>query len=134
MANFIYQPYVNGIMSNGPADLLTLDIKAVLLDTAVYTPSDQHEFLNEITGVVATSTNLATKAISPDGTFDCGTITFANVTGATVESFALFIDTGNASTSRMIVYRDTGVTGLPATPGGGNITIAVPSGIFSLGQ
>lgn len=35
----------------------------------------------------------------------------------------VYIDTGVAGTLRLIAYIDTGVTGLPVTPNGGDINI-----------
>jgi hypothetical protein len=43
------------------------------------------------------------------------------------------VDTGTAATSPLVAYIDTGVTGLPVTPNGGNITVTWnASGIFQL--
>jgi hypothetical protein len=47
------------------------------------------------------------------------------VSGNQSEAIVGFVDTGNAATSRLIFSQDTGVTGLPITPNGGDITIAV---------
>ena len=45
----------------------------------------------------------------------------------------IYIDTGVAGTSRLIAYIDTGVTGLPVTPNGGDINITWDAaGIFTL--
>ena len=62
-----------------------------------------------------------------------GTNTFSAVTGNSVEALVLYVDTGSASTSRLVAYIDSGVTGLPVTPNGGDITITWnASGIFQL--
>ena len=45
----------------------------------------------------------------------------------------IYIDTGSSATSRLVAYLDTGVTGLPVTPNGGDIAITwSASGIFKL--
>ena len=45
----------------------------------------------------------------------------------------IYIDTGVAGTSRLVAYIDTGVTNLPVTPNGGDITITWnASGIFAI--
>jgi uncharacterized protein YigE (DUF2233 family) len=45
----------------------------------------------------------------------------------------IYIDTGTAGTSPLVAYIDTGVTGLPVTPNGGNINVTWnASGIFAL--
>jgi hypothetical protein len=68
-----------------------------------------------------------------NGVFDGTDVTFTAVTGASVEAIVLYIDTGTASTSPLVAYIDTSVTGLPVTPNGGDITITWNgSGIFAL--
>jgi hypothetical protein len=55
------------------------------------------------------------------------------VTGNSIEALLIYIDTGSAATSRLVAYIDTGVTGLPVTPNGGDIVITWnASGIFQL--
>ena len=55
------------------------------------------------------------------------------MTGDSIESIVLYIDTGTAGTSRLIMYQDTGVTGLPLTPDGSDAQIVVDaSGWFVL--
>ena len=45
----------------------------------------------------------------------------------------IYIDTGSSGTSRLVAYIDTGVTGLPLTPNGGDVSITWnASGIFAL--
>jgi hypothetical protein len=45
----------------------------------------------------------------------------------------IYRHTGTEATSHLIAFFDTGVTGLPVTPNGGNITVAWSgSGIFAL--
>jgi len=60
-------------------------------------------------------------------------VTYTAVTGASIEALLIYIDTGSAATSRLVAYIDTGVTGLPVTPNGGDIVITWnASGIFQL--
>lgn len=114
----------------------TNNIKAVLVDTGLYTPNlltDQ--FLSSIPAGarVATSANLANKTTAA-GVADADDVTFTAVTGASIEAVVLYQDTGNATTSRLIGYIDT-ATGLPVTPSGGDITVVWDSGanrIFKL--
>jgi hypothetical protein len=103
-----------------------VNIKVVLVDLADYTYSAAHEFLSDVAsgGRVATSGNLATKTVSAsDGTFDADDVTLSAVTGDQSEALIIYHDTGSAATSRLIAFIDTGVTGLPVTPNGGDITI-----------
>jgi hypothetical protein len=134
MANAIYTAAKKALL-DGDIDLLVNDIKAVLVDTNDYTHNiATNDFLDDISaGVVATSANLANKT-STGGVFDADDVVFSTVTGDVCEAVVLYVDTGVASTSRLIAFFDTGV-GLPVTPGGGNITITWSNGankIFSL--
>jgi hypothetical protein len=112
--------------------LTTCPVKVALIDTGTYTYSAAHDFLNDISGVVGTAQTIANTTVTT-GLFDGDNVTFTAVSGATVEALIIYIDTGNAATSRLVAYIDTGVTGLPVTPNGGDITITWnASGIFQL--
>lgn len=112
------------------------DIKAVLVDTNLYMVNlATDQFLSDIPvgARVATSGNFSTKTTTA-GVADADDVTFPAVTGATVEAVVVYQDTGVAGTSRLVGYIDT-ATGLPATPGGGDITVVWSSGaskIFKL--
>jgi hypothetical protein len=55
------------------------------------------------------------------------------VTGNSAEALVFYIDTGTAATSRLVSYIDSGFSGLPVTPNGGDITLSFnASGIFAL--
>lgn len=74
---------------------------------------------------VATGT-LASKTVSSSGrpTFDADDLTFTSVTGDECETIILYKDSGVEGTSTLILALDQNdVTGLPVTPGGGNIDI-----------
>ena len=110
------------------------NIKTVLVDTDVYTVNlATHQFHSDLSGIVATSTNLASKTIA-DGVADSSDVVFGSVVGPESEALVVYQDSGTPSTSRLIAYIDT-VTGLPVTPNGGDITIQWDSGankIFKL--
>lgn len=97
-------------------------VKAALIDTGTYTYSAAHEFLSSLTGIVGTPQTIGAKTFL-NGLFDGSDIIVPGVTGASVEALVIFIDTGTAATSRLISYVDTGVTGLPVTPNGGDINV-----------
>jgi hypothetical protein len=110
------------------------DVKAVLVDTALYTFDATDEFLSDVSAaVVATSGNLANKAVSAtDGTFSADAVTFTAVTGASIEAMYLYYDTGVAATSPLIAWIDSGAGGLPVTPNGTDITVTWnASGIYT---
>jgi hypothetical protein len=135
MASSLYPLFKQLLLSPG-ANLATANIKAVLVDSADYTYSATHQFLSDVPGAgrVATSANLASKTVT-NGVFDAADVTFTGVTGDPSEALILYIDTGTATTSNLIVYIDTvsGPAALSVTPNSGDITISwSPSGIFSL--
>lgn len=133
MANAIYPKWKEAVIQGSANSSLAGDVKAILVDSADYTYSAAHDFLDDVPGgaIVATSGNLGTKTYT-NGTFDTADFTFTAVTGDVSEALIIYIDTGSAATSRLVCYRDTGVTGLPVTPNGGDITVSVPSGWFDL--
>lgn len=132
MANAIYPKYKESLISGAAnIDLSGGTVKAVLVDSAVYTYSSAHQFFSSVASVVATAT-LASKTVA-SGVFDSADITWPAVTGAQSEIIIIYIDTGSSATSRLVAYYDTSVTGLPVTPNGGDINVTVnASGWFSL--
>ena len=59
--------------------------------------------------------------------------TASGVTGDEFEALIMYIDTGTPATSRLILYLDTGITGMPLTPDGSDVQITVdPDGWFIL--
>lgn len=134
MANAIYPKWKEAILQASSNSSLTGTVKAMLIDSADYTYSASHEFLTDVTGagIVSTSAAILSKTYT-SGLFDAGNTAFTAVTGDVCEALILFIDTGVGATSRLVAYFDTGVTGLPVTPNGGDINITFnASGIFQL--
>lgn len=107
------------------------NFRVYLIDTGTYTYSAAHEFHSDLSGIVATSANLASQAVA-SGVFDAADNTISAVSGSTVEAIALAKWTGTSGTSPLLFYWDTGVTGLPLTPNGGDVTVQFNgSGIYS---
>jgi len=132
MPNAIYPKYKEAVLQSSANSSLTGTVKAALMDTGAYTYSAAHEFLTSLTGVVGTAQTLGTKTYT-DGVFDAADVTYTAVTGNSAEAIVLYIDTGTAGTSRLVAFLDTGFTGLPVTPNGGDITVTWnASGIFAL--
>lgn len=107
----------------------TQTIKAVLVDTGVYTVNlSAHEYLSDIgtTARIATSGAFTSKTTT-GGAADAADVTFSAVTGNSIEAVVLYQDTGTDSTSPLIAYLDTG-TGLPITPNGGDIIVTWDNG------
>ena len=133
MASAVYPKAIITLMSGG-INLASLDIKAVLLDTAVYTYNAGHDFYDDLSGVVATETGaLASKTIGVVGTgvFDAANGTVTAATGTHAEACAVFVDRGGAAgADDLLSYNELSA---PVTPNGGNIVLDWhASGIFSL--
>ena len=133
MANAIYPKFKEALLDAlADVDLNDGTVKVALVDTDTYTYSAAHDFLDDLSGVVGTAQTIGNTTVT-GGVFDGDNVTFSAVTGATVEALVIYIDTGNAATSRLVAYIDTGQTGLPVTPNGGDIQIQWnASGIFAL--
>ena len=140
MANVLYSAGKEAFLS-AEIDLSSAanNINIVLVDTDDYTFNDSHTVLNDIDGAARVSTaTLASKTVT-SGVFDAADATFSNVTGDQAEALVIYHDVQvggvtDANNSTLIAYIDT-ATGLPITPGGGDITVAFSHGgnkIFSL--
>lgn len=134
MANALYDTGRNAFLT-GDIAWGTDDIRAILVDTALYTVNlTTHDFLDDIPAGARIATVALTGESSSAGVADASDTTFPNVSGATVEAVVLYKHTGVESTSQLIAYIDT-ATGLPVTPGGGDIVILWDNGtnkIFKL--
>ena len=129
MASALYQEFKEQLLTAG-VDLEADDIRVILIDTADYTFSQTHDFLDDVAALarVATSSALASKTIS-NGTFDAADKTLTAVTGDASEALILYKHTGVESTSNLIAYID----GISVTPNGGDIVISwSASGILAL--
>lgn len=118
----------------GLIDWVNDDIRAAAIDVADYTVNaNTHEFLTDIpsAAIVATSANLTSGKSTTLGAIDVGNFSFTSVTGDPCEAVVWYQWTGDAATSRLIVYRDTAVSGLPFTPNGGDINIMLNSVLFN---
>lgn len=134
MANAHYTSYLELLLQGG-LNLSSLDMRFALVDLADYTFSAAHDFMNDVdvsSAVEAETGNLASKTFT-GGTFDAADPTFTSVTGDQCEALVLFSSTGTRSTENVVLFLDTGITGIPVTPNGGNINVTLnASGIFSL--
>ena len=133
MANAIYPKYKEALLDGASGvDLNDGSVKVALVDTGTYTYSSSHEFYDDLSGVVGTPQIIANTTVT-NGVFNGDDVSFTSVTGNSVEALVFFLDTGSAGTSRLVAYVDSGQTGLPVTPNGGDIGITWnASGIFAL--
>ncbi len=139
MANALYPKWKEQLLQfTANNDLSAGTVKCALVDTGVYTYNAAHQFYDAggandvVDAVVGTPQTIGSKTFV-SGLFDGSDLTFSAVSGNTVEALVLYIDTGNPLTSPLVAYIDTGVTNLPVTPNGGDISVTWNvSGIFNL--
>jgi hypothetical protein len=134
MANHVYPKYKKASMSGGAnVNLLTGSVKVVLIDEGTYTYDAAHEFLSDIPSgaQLAISGALTSKSVGDDGAFHSANGRFDPLTSVSAEALALFVDSGTPSTSRLVMFQDTDVVGLPVTPAGAAYNVIVdPTGWF----
>jgi hypothetical protein len=138
MANALYPKWKQEALKGTAASSLngagTTGVYAVLIDTGVATYNAAHQFYNSIAaGQIGTEQEIGTKTFV-DGLFDGADVAFPTVTGNNAEAIAIFVKTAGANTTwALVAWLDTGVTGLPVLPNGGNINVTWNAlGIFQL--
>lgn len=134
MANALYAKWKEQLLQfTANNNLSAGTVKVALVDTGVYTYNSADQFYSSVSSaVVGTPQTIGSKTFT-NGVFDGADVTYTAVTGNSVEALVIYIDTGTASTSPLVAYIDTSVTGLPVTPNGGDITVAWNgTGIFAL--
>lgn len=104
------------------SDIEAGTVKAVLIDTADYTYSSAHDFLDDVAAgsIVGTAQTIGNKSFT-DGIFSSSdpSITFPSLTGDQSEALLFYLDSGSTATS-MLLGLCTNAQGLPVTPNGLN--------------
>ena len=138
MANALYPLWKQEILKGTSDDLLnssegTTGVYVALIDTGTYTYSASDQFYSDLSGIVGTPVEITTKTQAL-GVFDGDDVSFIAVSGSSAEALVLYRKNAGANTTwPLIAYIDTGVTGLPVTPNGGDIDVTWnASGIFAL--
>lgn len=136
MANALYDTFKEGILGNTAFDLDTDVISASLIDSADYTYSAAHDEYSggardvPAAAIVAASGTLTSPTVAL-GVFDTADFTWSAVSGDVSEAIILWDDT--IVNDRLIAFYDTGMTGMPVTPNGGDINVTVhASGWFAI--
>lgn len=136
MANALFDHGREGFL-DGSIDWDTDDIRFQLIDEADDTidlANDEDLADRAAASKVAQSTpGIGSKTVTA-GVADAADVTWSSVTGDQSESVEGYQHTGTDATARLIFNVDT-ATGLPVTPGGGDITCTWDSGankIFKL--
>jgi len=139
MANAIYLKYKEALLSAAANSSLDQNTSTdgpfvALVDTGTYTFSSAHQFYSSLSGIAGTDQRIASPTVT-NGTFDGNDVTFTAVAaGASLEALVIYRKNSGANTTwRLVAFIDTGVTGLPVTPNGGDITVTWnASGILTL--
>jgi len=129
-ANKVYPKFKQAMVSGGAnVDLIAGRVKMALIDTAAYSYAAGHEFLSDIPAAarIAISLDLESKAISDLAAFQTGNGRFDGVIGAAGRAIVLFVDTGFPNSSRLVMFEDTWVPGLPVTPPAGASYNVIPN-------
>lgn len=142
MANAIYPLWKQALMREVDTNK-SLDQGSININNGVYASlvnidggyvySDGHQFYNSITNVQAPAKQV-TNATVNGRVFAGDTLVYTAVTGVKIGAIVLHRqNTGTANTWRLVLYEDTGITGLPMIPSGGNIIVSWNTqGIFGL--
>jgi len=105
-----------------------------LVDINTYVYSDAHEFYNSVAAAVLGTSKLITGTTINGRVFDGDDVVFTNVTGTSVGAVVMARQNAGPNTGwRLVLYEDTGITGVPLIPSGGNILVQWNvQGIFGL--
>lgn len=134
MANALFPTFKEALL-NKEHDLNTDVIMATLIDGAdeTYAATD-NTYVAGANGIADAAKVAVTSLTSPTialGVFDSANYTWSAVTGDVSEAILLWNNTH--ASDAVIAWYDTGVTGLPVTPNGGDINVTVNgSGWFAL--
>lgn len=142
MANAIYPKYKEHALAvtlGSTAKIVSPVVAAILVDAADYTYSASHEFLSDVpSGArVSTTADLSNRTYT-SGVLDADDTTFSAVSGDQSENIIIVVKPAsgaNDSNTRLVAFLDTGITGSPVTPNGGDINLAFDGGankIFAL--
>lgn len=146
MANGLFVAYRNGILGTYTTwpDLNTDTIRVQFVDTGTYAEDLANDaFYSDAPGGLypsgrANGIQLTTPTIGSlgAGVFDAANTLFSSFSNGSVsvEGILGYKDDGSAdATSPLIFWFDTGITGMPFTPSGGDVTISWNgSGIFGI--
>lgn len=135
MASVVYPKFKQLALGAG-GNLSAGTVKAMLVDTGVYTYSAAHDFLDDVVAGarVGTAVTLSSKTLT-DGVFDAADVSFTGLSSApSIEAIVIYVDTGTESTSPLVAFVDTG-TGLPVSAGATQVDVTWDNGaskIFAL--
>ena len=128
MANALYPKTKKRFMA-GDIDLTAVAVYSVLINVSgagtTYAYSATHASLTDVPSgaIIATSPALTGKLLNDDASFDSDDPVLPVVTGQSIEALILYADDGTST--YLVMYQDSGVTGLPLTPDGSDVQVLV---------
>ena len=136
MANAVYPLYKQSLLNADANSALTGTGSTgfyVALVSSAYTYSSAHQFYSSLSGLIGTDQEI-TSETNTNGLITGSNVTFSAVVSGTIAALVFYRKNAGANTTwRLVAYEDTGVTGLPFTASGGDITITWSgSGIIQL--
>jgi hypothetical protein len=117
----------------GSLNLLTDDIRVLVVDLDLYTYNAAHDFLDDVAGgaQIKASGSMTGKTVT-NGVFDAADTPITAVPTADHCGLIIYAHTGTPSTSALIYYIDTG-TNIMFNPNGGDVLVQWnASGIFAI--
>jgi hypothetical protein len=134
VANILFDAYRNSLIGKtsdyaARVDLDTDTIKTTFQDEGTAVPAAANVFVTSFSAgfvpafasaVTLGSVTLGTVAA---GTMDAADSLFTTLSGASIEGIVIFKNVTTVADSPGLVYFNTGVTGIPFTPSGGDVTI-----------
>lgn len=104
-------------------------LKTTFVDEGTAVPAVANVFVTTFSAAFvpafASAVTLASPTIGTVAarTFDAADTTFTALTGASVEGISVFKNVTVVGDSPSLLYYNTGITGIPFTPSGGDVTI-----------
>lgn len=141
MANHLYGTWKSALLTAATNVSLNVDDATngpfcMLHDVGADAFSATNDFYDDIiAGIIGTDQRITTPTVAAaTGVFDGDDLLYTAVSGASVEALSIYRKNSGANTTwRLVAFIDTGQTGLPVTPNGGNIAVAWhASGIFQI--
>lgn len=130
----LYPAYAESLLDSSAPDLTGTNIKITALDST-YVYDAAHVTLDDLTGVIATSGNLASKSIA-GGVFHAADVSLGSPSaGDEIVALVMYRDTGTPSTSGLMAYTDEDAGGSPISidTDGAEVTVDFdPTTIFSV--
>lgn len=131
MANTVYTKAKERILQ-GAINFATANLRVALINNNYAPNFATDEFWSTVQPYLLNTPQTLTNKSVTGGKFDADDATFTTVTaGSTAAAAVLYLDTGTASTSPVLIYFDT-IAGFPLATNGGDVTLQWDNGSLGL--